>query len=382
MYTYYRNKSWLENHYYDLHMSLKEIADICMVTPMTILKWMDKFNLPRREIKDSNKGIYNGSWVENPIKNRDLLIQEYISNKLTFREIAKKYETSLRTVARYIHSFNIPIDEKIVKENIIKNRLKAIVYYCECGNVKCKESINCVTCYINILKTRFKNKEIINCNYTKILRDYTRGEWANSVINRDEFCQICNSNKELHAHHIAPFAFIKNRIILENANLLDLSNDGGIIQLIEIAKDDFRINDISNGITLCKKCHVLEHKKIKRYEEYEIYYYNAKILKVLDGDSLHVEFDLGFGIYKKETIRLYGIDAIELSDSDINRKGKALTTKYILSEILQIGETYHFRTYKNNDRGKYGRYLAVLILSNQDINKFLVDTGLVRDYYF
>ena len=52
-----------------------------------------------------------------------------------------------------------------------------------------------------------------------------------------------------------------------------------------------------------------------------MYEYNCKIVRVVDGDTVDVDIDLGFGIWKKkERIRLYGIDTPESRTSDKEEK--------------------------------------------------------------
>lgn len=192
-------------------------------------------------------------------------------------------------------------------------------------------------------------------------------------------CRICENTEELNAHHIIPFSYLRDRIILENSNFLDLNTKEGRIEILELCTSDWRINDIDNGITLCKRCHNNLHKSLKIFKDEEIYTYYVKIIKVIDGDTIIGEIDLGFNTYKTETFRLYGINSEELTSNDIHLKGKALHTKEILKEILEKDRILKLATHKS---GKYGRYLATVILDNIDLNKYLIDTGVVRTYKY
>ena len=52
-----------------------------------------------------------------------------------------------------------------------------------------------------------------------------------------------------------------------------------------------------------------------------MYEYRCKIVKVIDGDTVDVDIDLGFGVWlHKERIRLYGIDTPESRTRDLDRK--------------------------------------------------------------
>ena len=52
-----------------------------------------------------------------------------------------------------------------------------------------------------------------------------------------------------------------------------------------------------------------------------MYEYNVKVVKVIDGDTVDVDIDLGFGVWlHKERVRLYGIDTPESRTSDVQEK--------------------------------------------------------------
>lgn len=79
--------------------------------------------------------------------------------------------------------------------------------------------------------------------------------WRLNVFARDGFmCQHCENKRNLNAHHKKPFA----KVMQENN-----------VTTLEEAKACEELWDINNGITLCKNCHRLEHKKIK-HKEFDI----------------------------------------------------------------------------------------------------------------
>ena len=85
--------------------------------------------------------------------------------------------------------------------------------------------------------------------------------------------------------------------------------------------------------------------------EEEIYTYSALMTRVVDGDTLVLDVDCGFGIWHDPTIRLRGIDAPEMSTS------KGLEVQAILEETLSQWPHVVIST---RTRDKYGRYLADL----------------------
>ena len=63
--------------------------------------------------------------------------------------------------------------------------------------------------------------------------------------------------------------------------------------------------------------------------------YPAELVRIVDGDTLDAEIDLGFGVYVKKRVRLFGIDTWESRTRDLVEKKKGLAAKARLKEILQ-----------------------------------------------
>jgi micrococcal nuclease len=93
------------------------------------------------------------------------------------------------------------------------------------------------------------------------------------------------------------------------------------------------------------------------------YFYPATVDKIVDGDTFDVTLDLGFKIYRKERLRLYGIDAYEVKKykgvTD-EEKAKGIEARDRLQEALPVGTKIFVETFKGKDTGKYGRYLAMV----------------------
>ena len=92
-----------------------------------------------------------------------------------------------------------------------------------------------------------------------------------------------------------------------------------------------------------------------------MYEYRATLLKIVDGDTVDVDIDLGFGVVlSNQRIRLYGIDTPESRTRDLEEKkcGK-LAAKYI-EEHIQVSSSFTLRT-RLDGKGKYGRILGELI---------------------
>jgi micrococcal nuclease len=85
--------------------------------------------------------------------------------------------------------------------------------------------------------------------------------------------------------------------------------------------------------------------------EYEI----REVTKVVDGDTVDVVFDVGFSMFRKERIRLNGIDTPESVTSDANEKKLGLESKQFLQMWLSRQTKLRAKTTKDD---KYGRILA------------------------
>jgi endonuclease YncB( thermonuclease family) len=116
-----------------------------------------------------------------------------------------------------------------------------------------------------------------------------------------------------------------------------------------------------------------------------MYSYNAKVVKITDGDSIRMDVDLGFGCHllgndgRGMDIRLFGIDCPETRGGTPAQKAHGLLAKTCVGEHLKVGETYEITTH---ERGKFGRYLATIRLSKRrTINDMLVDALLAVPYH-
>ena len=69
-----------------------------------------------------------------------------------------------------------------------------------------------------------------------------------------------------------------------------------------------------------------------------MYQYKAKLVRVVDGDTVDAMIDCGFSTFKKERIRLYGIDAPESRTRDKEEKKMRLAAKARLKEQIKEGQ--------------------------------------------
>ena len=111
--------------------------------------------------------------------------------------------------------------------------------------------------------------------------------------------------------------------------------------------------------------------------------YNAVIVKVVDGDTVDVDIDLGFSVWlKKQRVRLYGLDTPESRTRDKEEKKYGLLAKAKVLEHCPIGSKIKVKTQKGKSKGKYGRILGELISDKSvNVNKFLIDNNYGVDYH-
>jgi micrococcal nuclease len=112
--------------------------------------------------------------------------------------------------------------------------------------------------------------------------------------------------------------------------------------------------------------------------------YEVKILKVVDGDTVDVDIDLGFGItLRDERVRIMGIDTPESRTSDKVEKVFGLAAKERLKELL--GKDAILITTENKHgedmKGKFGRVLGDFKVNDKRVTKILIEEGHAVSYH-
>ena len=112
-----------------------------------------------------------------------------------------------------------------------------------------------------------------------------------------------------------------------------------------------------------------------------MYEYRCEVVHIVDGDTVDVDIDLGFGVWmKKQRIRLYGIDTPESRTRDLEEKKYGLMAKEMVLAHLPIGSTQILRTHKDGV-GKYGRILGSFVVGDTTLNQMLIDTHNAVAYF-
>jgi micrococcal nuclease len=104
-----------------------------------------------------------------------------------------------------------------------------------------------------------------------------------------------------------------------------------------------------------------------------------KINKVIDGDTVDVDIDLGFGVTLSQRVRLKDINAPEIRTLNLEEKSQGLAAKLWLEQELAKPGEWIIETTKED---KYGRLLGTLYLVGEPVtvNERMLNEGIAKPY--
>ena len=117
--------------------------------------------------------------------------------------------------------------------------------------------------------------------------------------------------------------------------------------------------------------------------------YNFRVIKVdkvLDGDTIDVTIDLGFDLYKKERVRVAGVDTPEKRTRNLEEKALGIDAtnwlKKELKDVLDGDDELIVRTELHGGVGKYGRLLGWLYVGDEELslNEQMITQGYAHAY--
>jgi len=112
-----------------------------------------------------------------------------------------------------------------------------------------------------------------------------------------------------------------------------------------------------------------------------MYEYKAKLIRVVDGDTIDAEIDLGFKVYIKERIRFAGIDTPESRTRHKHEKSWGLAAKCRVKDLLEYEDAEFTLTTELQKKGKFGRILGTVILADgTSLSEILLDEKLAIPY--
>ena len=117
--------------------------------------------------------------------------------------------------------------------------------------------------------------------------------------------------------------------------------------------------------------------------------YNFRVIeinRVVDGDTIDVTIDLGFDLYKKERVRVAGVDTPEKRTRDLEEKALGLDATNWMKEQLEGAidgeDDLVIRTELVGGMGKYGRLLGWLYIGDAELslNELMIEEGYAWAY--
>ena len=114
-----------------------------------------------------------------------------------------------------------------------------------------------------------------------------------------------------------------------------------------------------------------------------MYEYKVKVTRVVDGDTVDADVDLGFDIFVKDRIRLMGIDTPESRTRNKAEKKLGLLAKERLKALCKQHKGNIILKTSKEGKGKFGRILGSIYANGSEItfNDILIAEGHARKYY-
>tara|TARA_B100002019_G_scaffold286691_1_gene297550 strand:+ start:889 stop:1290 length:402 start_codon:yes stop_codon:yes gene_type:complete len=112
-----------------------------------------------------------------------------------------------------------------------------------------------------------------------------------------------------------------------------------------------------------------------------MYDYKCKVVRVVDGDTVDIDIDLGFGVWlHKERVRVMGIDTPESRTRDKVEKRFGLLAKEFVEKFLQTGDVI-LTTKKYDAKGKFGRILGDFVCNGRTLSKVMIEEYHAVEYH-
>jgi len=113
-----------------------------------------------------------------------------------------------------------------------------------------------------------------------------------------------------------------------------------------------------------------------------MYEYRCKVVRVIDGDTVDVDIDLGFGVWlHKERVRILGIDTPESRTRDKVEKRFGLLAKEFVEKFFKTDGDVILRTQKYDAKGKFGRILGDFLCKGRALSIVMVDNHHAVAYH-
>ena len=118
-----------------------------------------------------------------------------------------------------------------------------------------------------------------------------------------------------------------------------------------------------------------------------MYKYKCIIRRIVDGDTVDVDIDLGFNVWmNNQRIRISGVDAPEVRTRDLEEKAAGFESKAFVEGLLPVGSKQVLISKEYNSSGKYGRIIGTFELYDagkdawSNLSTMLLESGNAKTY--
>ena len=108
--------------------------------------------------------------------------------------------------------------------------------------------------------------------------------------------------------------------------------------------------------------------------------FNANLVRVVDGDTVDADIELGFSVFMRDRIRLMGIDTPESRTRNLQEKSWGLAAKHRLIELLAEADGEFTLVTEDMEKGKFGRVLGTIEVNGKDANQTLIEENFAIPY--
>ena len=114
-----------------------------------------------------------------------------------------------------------------------------------------------------------------------------------------------------------------------------------------------------------------------------MYRYNCRVVKIVDGDTVDVDIDLGFGVWlNNQRIRISGIDAPENRTRDLEEKEAGQVAAAFVEKYLPLWSQQVLISEEYNSTGKYGRILGTFQVYDHKTDRVMsLSDIMIREHY-
>lgn len=134
-----------------------------------------------------------------------------------------------------------------------------------------------------------------------------------------------------------------------------------------------RRNSAPMMLAIAACCSCVAFASEASWPDQQLYNYRATVVRIVDGDTIDVDVDLGFSIHTKQRLRLLGINAPEVK-GPTKAAGDAATDhlRGLLSEAAEADGSIRIHTERADS---FGRYLTVVKSGQTSVNQLMLDDG-------